>query len=193
MKTPSGQPIAGLLLAAGRSTRFGGDKLLHPLGDGVPIAVTAARVLRAATDQSLAIVRPDNLPLRRLLEAEDLRVITCTSTHPGLGASIAQAVAASGECAGWLIALADMPYIRLETARAVSALLREGSAIVAPYHYGKRGHPIGFNYGLREELLALRGDKGAGLLLDRHAGLVTRYECDDPGISMDIDAPADIR
>ena len=49
--------IAAILLAAGAGTRFGGEKLLHPLGDGVAIAAHAARNLIAAVPDVIAVVR----------------------------------------------------------------------------------------------------------------------------------------
>ena len=45
--------IVGLLLAAGHGRRFGGDKLLQPLADGTPVAVAAARALKAACADSI--------------------------------------------------------------------------------------------------------------------------------------------
>ncbi|MGH8772938.1 MAG: NTP transferase domain-containing protein, partial [Burkholderiales bacterium] len=49
--------IAGVLLAAGASSRFGSNKLLHPLPDGTPIAVAAGRNLKRAVEDAFAVVR----------------------------------------------------------------------------------------------------------------------------------------
>ena len=40
--------MQGILLAAGRSSRFGADKLLQPMPDGTRVAVAAARALVTA-------------------------------------------------------------------------------------------------------------------------------------------------
>lgn len=50
--------IVGILLAGGSARRFGADKLLHPLPDGVPIAVAAARNLAAALPRVVAVDDP---------------------------------------------------------------------------------------------------------------------------------------
>ena len=51
--------IAGVLLAAGEASRFGGAKLGHPLPDGTPIGVASARNLAGAgLDRCLAVVAP---------------------------------------------------------------------------------------------------------------------------------------
>ena len=60
--------ICAILLAAGSGSRFGGDKLLHPLADGTPIGVQAARNLLAAAPDVIAVVRPG-----------DFRLLTCLS------------------------------------------------------------------------------------------------------------------
>ena len=45
----------GLLLAAGRSRRFGSDKLLHPLEDGMPVALASANTLRRVSPKNRQI------------------------------------------------------------------------------------------------------------------------------------------
>ena len=60
--------IVGVLLAAGSGSRFGGDKLLHPLEDGVAIAAHAARNLIAVLPDVVAVVRWGDFPLYDLLE-----------------------------------------------------------------------------------------------------------------------------
>ncbi|MGD7193671.1 NTP transferase domain-containing protein, partial [Ralstonia pseudosolanacearum] len=53
-------PVVGVLLAAGRGSRFDPDgtvnKLLAALPDGTPVAVQAARHLRAVLDDVVAVV-----------------------------------------------------------------------------------------------------------------------------------------
>ncbi len=67
---------------------------------------------------------------------------------------------------GWVIALADMPAIRLDTIRRVAEALRTGATTAAPVYRGQRGHPVGFAKLCRSELLALDGDTGARAAAD---------------------------
>ena len=62
--------FVGLLLAAGSASRFGSDKLQHPLPHGVAIAVQAARHLRAAVPRVVAVVRPGSDATARALTGE---------------------------------------------------------------------------------------------------------------------------
>jgi len=191
MTQQSPAPIAGILLAAGAGSRFGGGKLLHPL-DGVAIGVRSARNLMAAGLTVLAVVRPGSEELRRLLEAAGCTVTECANASEGMGASLAHAVAQVGDAAGWVVALADMPRIRPPTIQGVADAVRAGAPIAAPEFRGERGHPVGFGAALRDELLACRGDEGARSVLKRHHAEIRLMPVDDPGVLFDIDRREDV-
>ena len=183
--------IAGILLAAGAGTRFGGRKLLHPLASGIPIGVAALRNLRAALPQVVCVVRRGDDDLRQLLACEGPDVIECAQADRGMGHSLAAGVAARGNATGWVIALADMPQIRPETIRAVAHTLEEGAKIVVPVFAGQRGHPVAFGTVFRGKLLALSGDAGARAILTEYASDVRELAVDDPGVVQDVDTKAD--
>jgi molybdenum cofactor cytidylyltransferase len=184
--------VAGILLAAGCGSRFGANKLLAPLADGTPLAMAVARQLRSALGEVVAVVRPGDLELSALLTAEGLQVVECENAHTGMGASLAAGVAASSEARSWLVALADMPFIKDSTLHLVVQALETGALLVAPFHAGRRGHPVGFHSCYRDELLALSGDAGAREILTRHAVSLTCLDVDDAGILLDVDTPADL-
>jgi molybdenum cofactor cytidylyltransferase len=184
--------IVGILLAAGASARFGANKLLVPLDDGTPVAVAAARRLRTAVRDAVAVVRPDDDVLPLLLREAGLRTVVCHNAARGMGASLAAGVNAGAAASGWLVALADMPWIAESTIRAVAQALAGGARIAAPYHDGERGHPVGFAAEWRGALLAADGDAGARDVLRRYARDVVRINVTDPGVLRDVDHPADI-
>ena len=184
--------IAGVLLAAGRGRRFGGQKLLAPLADGVPLGVAAATSLHAAVTDVVAVVHPADLELVQRLAATGVRIVECPQAEAGMGVSLAAGVAATADAGGWLIALADMPYIRPDTIRQLAAVLADGAALVAPCYRGERGHPVGFGAEFGPALRALQGDRGARDLLARHADRLQCLEVDDPGVLRDVDSAADL-
>lgn len=181
----------GVLLAAGASARFGGNKLLHRLDDGRTLAEAAAQRLLEALPGSVAVIHPEDGVLQGLLHKTGMRVVVCPLADRGMGHSLACGVAAAAQADAWVIALADMPYIRCETLLRVAQGLRTGAEIVAPYYAGRRGHPVAFGRGLLNELLNLEGDVGARHLLQQ-PDKICRVEVDDPGILQDIDTPADL-
>jgi molybdenum cofactor cytidylyltransferase len=182
----------GVLLAAGVATRFGGNKLLHRLDDGRTLAEAAAQRLLEALPLSIAVIRPGDDVLQGLLHQAGMRVVVCPLAGRGMGHSLACGVAAAALADAWVIALADMPYIRCDTLHRVVQGLRTGAAIVAPYYAGRRGHPVAFGRGLLGGLLNLEGDVGARQLVQRQLDKVYRLEVDDPGILQDVDTPADL-
>ena len=183
--------IAGLLLAAGAGSRFGGGKLLHEV-EGAAIGVRSARNLLAAGLTVTAVVRPGSDELSRLLTAAGCIVTECPNAADGMGVSLAHAVAHARAASGWVVALADMPRIAQATLLGVADAIAEGALIAAPVYRGARGHPVGFSGRLRDELLALKGDEGARAVLKRHHADIRLLEVDDAGVLFDIDRKEDV-
>jgi molybdenum cofactor cytidylyltransferase len=184
--------ITGLLLAAGSASRFGSDKLLHRLPHGVPIAVQAARHLKSELQQVIAVVSSRSGDLAAMLRAEGCAVCVCENAAEGMGASLACAARAAGAADGYLIALADMPFVRPSSIAAVRDALAGGAALAAPYFRARRGHPVGIAGRFRAELEALGGDEGARRIIAAHEAQLMKVPVGDPGVIRDIDRPADL-
>lgn len=133
--------IGGLLLAAGSARRFGGDKLLACLPDDTPIAVAAASTLVAVLPRVVAVVRPGADELGAALRECGTQVLVCPRAGEGMGTSLAWGVTATPDWTGWLVALADMPFVKAATVTALAAAVADGAAIAAPRYQGRRGHP----------------------------------------------------
>ena len=192
--------IVGILLAAGRGTRFGGDKLLAALPSsapdvpaGTPLGVAAARHLVAALPDSIAVVRPGDARVVGALRAAGVRIVECANADDGMGASLACGIRATRDADGWIVALADMPWIAPATIRAVADALATGAEVVAPVHRGARGHPVGFARKHLAALCALTGDAGARSIIAAHRDALTVVGVDDPAIVRDVDTPQALR
>ena len=185
--------VRGILLAAGGARRFGSPKLLQPLAGDVPIAVQATRRLLRALPESIAVIRPEDEALRTLLAAEGIGIISNRRAEEGVGTSLACGVNATPDAGGWVIALADMPFIREKTIAAVARAIEEGAAIAAPVFAGQRGHPVGFARRFFAELATLSGDHGARHIIDRYKERVALLAVDDPHIHRDVDTLSDLR
>ena len=191
--------IVGVLLAAGRGTRFGADKLLaslpRPSSDAstrTSVGVAAALHLVSAIPDSVAVVRDDADALAQQLGRAGLRVVRCERADEGMGASLACGVAAARNADGWVIALADMPWIAPSTIGAIAAALANGADIVAPTYRSERGHPVGFARRHYAALAALRGDAGARAVVERERACLTLIDVADAGVVRDIDLPGDL-
>jgi len=184
--------IQAILLAAGRGTRFGGDKLQHTLADGRAVAAHAAANLRAAGLPVIAVVRPEDERLRELLEAEGCITTPCAEAAAGMGHTLAHGVRLAAHAHGWVVALADMPAIRPETIARVADALKSGARIAAPVYRGQRGHPVGFAAEYYGDLSRLTGDAGARSIMQTHGDALVLLDCDDAGVVYDIDTRSDL-
>ncbi|HJV72952.1 MAG TPA: nucleotidyltransferase family protein [Noviherbaspirillum sp.] len=187
--------ITGLLLAAGRGTRFDPtgkhNKLLQPLPNGNAVALAAAKNLLASLPSVLAIVRPGADSLALQLHALGCEIAVCPSADEGMAASLVHGLTCASDAGGWVIALADMPYIQPTTIRMLANALADGAPIAVPTYQGRRGHPVAFGRAHLPELMQLRGDQGARRLLK--AFPVIEIATDDPGIVQDIDRAEDLQ
>jgi len=184
--------VAGLLLAAGSASRFGSNKLAHSLPHGVSIALQSARHLKAALPRVIAVVRPGSGPLAAELEAEGCEVAICDNAAEGMGASLACAVRAAGRAGAYVVALADMPFVRPSTIGAVRDAMAAGALLAAPYFRTRRGHPVGISGRFYERLILLTGDEGARKMLAENEASLQKIPVGDPGVIRDIDRPEDL-
>ncbi len=172
--------VVGILLAAGRGRRFDpsgrSNKLLEYVVLPTVIAVTPSADGGVAT----------------ALRAAGCIVTACAHAERGMAASLVHGLRHSlPQAQGWIIGLADMPFVAPSTIAALRRALEQGAPIAAPVHDGRRGNPVAFSAVHLAELLALEGDQGARALLKTHA--VTEVSVDDAGIFRDIDTVADLR
>lgn len=182
----------GILLAAGSASRFGAPKLLHPLPDGVTVGVAAASALVRAVPNSIAVVQPGDHVLIDAFEQIGMQVVVNPRADEGMGTSLAAGVDATSNADGWLVALADMPWVQPATITALVDRLKHGASMVAPVYQGRRGHPVGFSAHWQQPLRGLSGDKGARGLIANHPDELELLTTDDAGVFKDIDHPRDL-
>ncbi len=190
--------IAAVVLAAGFSRRFGSDKLLHPValdGRAMPLAALSLQPWLEIFDNVCVVARPgmETQAVSDALgsDARRLHWEVCEDADQGMAASLACGVRAYAGAAGWLIGLADMPFIPASAIAGVKDALVNGALLAAPSRCGRHGHPVGFSSRYRDELLALKGDRGARHILERDQ--VAEVEAENDGIFADIDRPGDLK
>ncbi|GGC84848.1 nucleotidyltransferase family protein [Chelatococcus reniformis] len=198
--------IAGIVLAAGRSTRMGSNKLLATYRDR-PLVVHAIAAALASPLQSVVVVTGHQAATVAaaiaaamaggdLPDAADrLRVVHNPRFADGLAASLQAGLAAlGGDVDGAMVMLGDMPLV---TPALVARLLaahaaHPEAAAIAPLIEGRRGNPVLMMRPLFPALATLVGDEGARRLLAGRADVVD-VEIADPGAALDIDTPDALR
>ena len=109
--------------------------------------------------------------------------------HPGMGDSIAAAVRATPGAHGWLILPGDLPLIQPATLLLLAEKLARFEVMI-PVCKGLRGHPVGFSRICREQLMLLKGNQGAALVVHSHVAI--EIPVDDVGTITDIDTLEDL-
>ena len=184
--------VVAILLAAGSSTRFGGEKLLAPWR-GRPLYEHSmdALLVSPAIVETIVVVQPGfaTPPAR-----PRCRFVMNPDHEEGMGASLRAGVrAAPVDADAFLIALADMPGITPELiASMIARYAAAGKRIVVPVCSGRRGHPVMIGAVLREPLLAVTGDVGAREIIRAHPEWVGEFETEDAAVLFDVDLPADL-
>ena len=182
----------GILLAAGQSTRFGSNKLLHPVAGNQPMLLVSAEKLASVLPGSIVVISDELIDLTKQLEQTGLRVVVNEHAEQGIGSSIACGVGASQDASGWLIMLADMPYIKPGTIQLLANKLVNDDQIVAPMLDQQRGHPVGFGQYYKNALLKLDKDTGARTIINNHHEQLVLVPVSDTGIITDVDQPGDL-
>jgi molybdenum cofactor cytidylyltransferase len=184
--------VVAILLAAGSSRRFGGEKLLAPWR-GRPLFEHALDALTGSPDigTTIVVVQP-RFPAPPA--SPRCRVVENPEHEEGMGSSLRAGVRAAPEDTdAYLVALADMPRISSALIGTLIAHYRAaGKSIVVPVHRGRRGHPVMLGRELREALLGVRGDVGAREILREHPEMVGEFETADEAVLFDVDLPGDL-
>lgn len=158
--------IAGLLLAAGRSRRFGADKLCAKL-DGKAVIRWSMAAL-SPLDAVYVVIPPGADAVTQALSRLDVRFVVNLGRDEGMASSIRAGIAAlPDDVAAVVIALADQPRGSPAVTRALVDRWHAGGVrAVAPSYQDGRGHPVLFGRACFPALLALRGDVGARGVLE---------------------------
>ncbi|HHY88200.1 MAG TPA: nucleotidyltransferase family protein [Chloroflexi bacterium] len=185
------EPIAGIILAAGGSRRFGRSKQLLTY-DGKPMVRRVAETaLKSGLDPVVLVTGEDH---ERVLEAVfdlPVQIVNNPDWRSGVSTSIQAGLRVLPErSAGAVFLLADQPQIPAELIdRLLQSHASNQADITAPYVGERRGNPVLFDRRLFAELNELHGDVGGRALFDRHPVHPVYWE--DDSILADIDTPED--
>ncbi len=189
--------IAAIILAAGKSTRFGSNKLLTEVDfKGVKQALLL-HTLSPWLDvfEYVYLVTPkDDLLIKQVCHSirHRLKFIKAEQSESGMGHSLAAGVSECQQSKGYLIGLADMPMIEPVVLERLINNLKQGFFLSAPYFNGKRGHPVAFSKLYESALLASSGDTGAKTILLENEAIIERVEVASPSVLIDIDVETDL-
>ena len=184
--------IGVLLLAAGRSRRFGQDKRLALLSNGKTIIQTTIDQIKISGLPFKICVASDDLLVSEKFQCAGAEIIFCSRSHRGIGATLSEGIEAATHWQATVIALADMPWVASSTYLTLSRAASSDS-ICVPEFRGSRGNPVALGSSFYPELLALDTDIGARRVLEKWQNKHLRLiPVNDAGVLRDVDTPQDI-
>ncbi len=187
----------GIVPAAGKGERFGGDKLLAGL-KGEPLLNHTLRSLLDAGVSRVVVVLPPKDGTRdpgALLKQgvpllSDRRIALAVNPNPARGMLSSIQAGISGAVGDMFVVLpGDMPYVKAETVTAVIDAAQETGLIVSPRHGGKRGHPIAIPGRLRAAIVKAPVSWTLQEVLLPEAQNRIEIDVDDAGVLRDVDTP----
>lgn len=185
--------VAGVLLAAGTSARFGERNKLLAAVDGEPLVCRAARTLAdAGLDSLVVVVGHEADRVRAALDGLGFAVVENPDYAAGQSTSVRAAVESLDAVDAAVFALGDMPAVAPETVRLLVAAHRAGrGSALAAAHEGARGNPVLFDARHFPALAGVDGDVGGRDIL-RSGSDSALVETGDPGVRRDVDTQSDL-
>lgn len=186
--------IAGIVLAAGRSSRMGPrNKLLEPIGGEPMVRRVAATAIASGAQPIVVVTGYEAAAVTATLRGLDVTAILNPDYADGLSTSLLAGLSAlPAGTDGALILLGDMPETEMGVLRALMAAFTDASAICVPVRHGRRGNPVLWGSRYFAEMLELTGDAGAKPLMAGHAAHLIEVEVVTDSIFHDVDAPEDL-
>jgi molybdenum cofactor cytidylyltransferase len=185
---------AGIVLAAGKSTRFGETKQILPW-DGTNLAAHAVRIaLDAGLDPVIAVLGYQSEKVAGALAGLHVQLVFNPDFAAGQSTSLRKGLEFLPSSAGAAVFhLADQPLVTADVIRAiVKAHRRSFAPACVPMFEGRRGNPVLFDRSLFRELTELRGDTGGRELLEKYQKAIVTVPASRT-VLLDIDTPEDYK
>jgi molybdenum cofactor cytidylyltransferase len=188
-----GHRIAGLVLAAGRSTRMGGpNKLLEEINGKPLVRHVVEHVLASRARPVIVVTGHQKERVERALAGLPVTFVHNPDFADGLSTSLKAGIAAvAADADGVIVCLGDMPQVSAVLIdRLIAAFDPERGALVAiPTIAGKRGNPVLWSRRFFPDLLGVEGDVGARHLIGGYGEAVVEVPLDDAAALTDVDTP----
>ncbi len=185
--------ICAIVLAAGRSSRMGAQKLLLEFAGTTVIGHIVDQLLASRIDSIHVVVGHQGDRVAEELTGRNVSIVVNPNPQAGMLSSVRCGLGAlQPECDAALVALGDQPTISATLVdRMIQTFASGEEGIVVPVHDRRRGHPLLFRAGYRDEILTHYDDVGLRGLLRAHRDDIIELPADSDAVLSDMDYPDD--
>jgi len=182
--------IAGLILAAGESSRMGTPKATLTYRGRTFLEMIVRTLREGGLDRMVVVLGHQAEDIQRQVEIEPAQVVINPDYRSGQTSSLQVGLRAlmADEPEAVLLCLVDHPAVSVETVRRIVAAFRQcGAPVVVPTYHGRRGHPVLIGRQVFDELLALTCNAGADSVVRKYRPQTQIVEVEDEGVVIDVD------
>lgn len=193
MSTPPPRPVAGLVLAAGYSSRMEKFKPLLSLGGRLVIQRVIETLRQGGIEDVTVVVGHRASDIVPIIEELGAKTVLNPDFASGMYSSVKAGIGAIADrCDGCLLLPVDVPLVRPATIeRLLHTQANSRPPVLYPVFRNRRGHPPYISSRLFPEILSSDGTGGLCSILARHAAEAAKVAVYDEGVHWDMDTPAD--
>lgn len=190
--------VTAILLAAGRSQRFGESpkQLAHIGKSQTMIAHTYATLSQSSVDQIILVTGAEDGEIRKVLSLRNNDQVIFNSNYvEGMTGSIQAGLAKVQATDGLMIALADMPALTPQDYELlIEAFCQKGSVnhIIVPYFNHQHGHPVIFGAAFLNEIATHPASEGCFGVMKNNLQSVVKIKVPNANFITDIDTQEDL-
>jgi len=186
------EPIAGIVIAAGASTRFGKPKQLLDWKGQPFVRAVARTALEAGLSPVIVVVGANGEQVKAAVADLNVLIVKNAEWKNGQGSSIkagiSKLITSHTSTGGAIFLLADQPQITTSIIRALIEKHAEGLyPIIAPLVLDQRANPVLFDRVSFIDLLGIEGDVGGRAIFHKHR--VEYLPWHDDRMLLDVDTP----
>ncbi len=185
----SRKKVAGIILAAGQSTRMGRTKQLLPWAGTTVLGHIILQSNRSCLDQLVLVLGHKAEQIANELDMQNLAVVYNPEYDKGQSTSLKRGIDnLPDDVQAAIFLLADQPLISCSVIdKIVYAYLQTSFPLIIPVHEGRRGNPVLIDRSIFPRLMCLQGDTGARAIFDEYTDYLFEVEIPEPGICLDLD------
>ncbi len=181
--------VAGVILAAGSSSRIGEVKQLLGFRQTTLLGEVIKNASRSLLDEVILVLGHGADDIRKALRFEGVRVVINEEHVQGQSTSLRAGLSnVSEDTDAVMFILGDQPLVGSEVMNAlIDGYCRTRAPIVLPTHMGRRGNPVVIDRTLFARVESITGDVGARVLFQEYAEEIVEIDVEDDSIHFDLD------